>query len=237
MKKIISLITLVLVLVSCTEEVKFNNPGFQAYRDGILYKGIDVKAYLSTNGSLTIVSLAQDEEVAISTASSGLGTYVFGTSNQNTKATYRSTFSNINLIYETKIVPGPVADIAVPLVSGGTGYVAGTGIATTGGSGLGLTVKTTVVSGVVTAVVVSSPGNNYKAGDVVTITGGGANAKFRVLNVEGSNGQITLTENSGGTVSGNFKFNAVNSDGNPLGGPLVNFQYGTFYKVPVLPAP
>jgi len=35
------------------------------------------------------------------------------------------------------------------------------------------------------------------------------------------------------TVTGTFKFNAVNVNNNPLAGPLLNFQYGHFYKVPV----
>ena len=37
------------------------------------------------------------------------------------------------------------------------------------------------------------------------------------------------------TVTGTFKFNAVNVANNPLAGPLLNFQYGKFYKVPVTP--
>jgi hypothetical protein len=35
------------------------------------------------------------------------------------------------------------------------------------------------------------------------------------------------------TDTGTFKFNAVNVANNPLSGPLLNFQYGYFYKVPV----
>lgn len=35
------------------------------------------------------------------------------------------------------------------------------------------------------------------------------------------------------TVTGTFKFNAVNVNNNPLAGPILNFQYGHFYKVPV----
>jgi hypothetical protein len=37
------------------------------------------------------------------------------------------------------------------------------------------------------------------------------------------------------TVTGTFKFNAENILNNPLAGPILNFQYGTFYKVPVTP--
>jgi hypothetical protein len=36
------------------------------------------------------------------------------------------------------------------------------------------------------------------------------------------------------TVTGTFKFNAENIYNNPLAGPLLNFQYGHFYKVPVV---
>jgi hypothetical protein len=48
-------------------------------------------------------------------------------------------------------------------------------------------------------------------------------------------GQITITEYDAvnNTVSGTFKFNAENTYNNPLAGPVVNFQQGVFYKVPV----
>jgi hypothetical protein len=48
-------------------------------------------------------------------------------------------------------------------------------------------------------------------------------------------GQITITEYDAvnNTVSGTFKFNAENTYDNPLVGPVVNFQQGVFYKVPV----
>ena len=35
------------------------------------------------------------------------------------------------------------------------------------------------------------------------------------------------------TVTGTFKFNAENTSNDPLAGPILNFQYGRFYKVPV----
>ena len=50
-------------------------------------------------------------------------------------------------------------------------------------------------------------------------------------------GQIVITEYDAvnKTVSGTFKFNAVNTLNNPLAGPTLNFQKGVFYKVPVTP--
>ncbi|MFV5701694.1 DUF6252 family protein [Flavobacterium sp. XS2P12] len=48
-------------------------------------------------------------------------------------------------------------------------------------------------------------------------------------------GQIVITEYDtvNNTVSGTFKFNAENTDNNPLAGAVVNFQQGVFYKVPI----
>ncbi|WP_298391743.1 DUF6252 family protein [Flavobacterium sp.] len=248
MKKIISIFLVAILLISCSEEIKFSNPALQAYRDDVFFNGIDVKAYKNANGSITLVALAQDEEVEIDIASSAKGTYFFGTTNQNTVATYSSSFDDVELYYETKIVNGPVANISNQIIAGGTGYTSdcvlldggyacNSSHATTGGTGSGLTLSLiTNASGVVTSVKVASPGNGYKAGDVITITGGGNNAKVRVLNVEGSNGEVIITE-IGDTITGTFKFNAVNANNNPLGGELVNFRNGTFYRIPIIPAP
>ncbi|WP_395044701.1 DUF6252 family protein, partial [Flavobacterium sp.] len=65
MKKLFSLIVILVAFSSCQDEVKFNNPGFQAFRDDVLFKGVDVRAYKSTSGALRIVALALDEEVEL----------------------------------------------------------------------------------------------------------------------------------------------------------------------------
>jgi hypothetical protein len=114
-----------------------------------------------------------------------------------------------------------------------------TSVATTGGTGSGLTVNVVAnASGVVTSVAVSSRGSGYLAGDLVTVAGGNVNCKFSVANVQNSNGEIKITEydNVNFTISGKFKFNAANSNGSPFGGPILNFQYGEFYKIPIYPS-
>ena len=250
MKKIVSLILFSIIAFSCSNDVKFNNPGFQAYRDGVLFRAVDVKAYKSiTTGAISFVALAQDEELDLNVSNSYVGTYYLGTSNTSTQATYKSAFNGISLSYQTNVITGPVAQMYPSVISGGTGYVSdcttlGTSItctnshATTGGTGTGLTLSVlTNNSGAVISVKVASPGTGYKSGDIITIVGGGNDAKIQVLNVEGSNGEVIITDNTGDTVTGTFKFNAINSNGNPLGGEQVNFQYGKFYQVPVLPAP
>jgi hypothetical protein len=50
-------------------------------------------------------------------------------------------------------------------------------------------------------------------------------------------GEIKITEYDTAkmTVSGTFRFNAINVDNNPDGGEILNFHEGNFYKVPVVP--
>lgn len=68
------------------------------------------------------------------------------------------------------------------ITAGGTGYTTGTGKATTGGSGTGLICSITASAlpgGVVSEVVVTDAGDGkYRAGDVITVTGGGGDCTF-----------------------------------------------------------
>lgn len=234
MKKVFVFIITAISLISCQDDVQFNDPGFQVYKDDVLWRGVEIKAYRSTStGAFRITAKAQDENIILKTSSAAVGTYNLGTSNQLNKAVHNSLIDGINIYYATEVVPGPVYKIEKPMFSGGSGYTAGLGVATTGGSGTGLMVNTTVIGGVVTDVRVVSTGTNYKAGDLVTVNGGGNNAKFKIYTVDGSNGEIKITENKEGTISGEFRFNAKNIYNNPLGVEIANFQYGTFYKIPL----
>ncbi|WP_291128408.1 DUF6252 family protein [Flavobacterium sp. UBA7682] len=237
MKRFLSLILVAVVLSSCQEDVKFNNPGFQGLKDDVLWIANDTRAYISPTGQLSVEAYTEYELITLNTASANVGTYVLGTTNTNNSATYSSTFNEVDLEYATIAVPGPVSQIA--LFNAGTGYSSGTSVATTGGTGSGLTVNVTAnASGVVTALTLSSRGNAYTAGDLITVTGGNVNCTFRVLNVQNSNGEVKITEfdNENMTVSGKFKFNAANANNNPFGGPILNFQYGEFYKIPIYPS-
>jgi hypothetical protein len=85
--------------------------------------------------------------------------------------------------------PGAVAFAAATAPdSGGTGYTTDTGVATTvvsqdgsASDGTGLTVDFTAVDGAITALTVNAAGDRYKPGDVITVTGGGANATYTLL--------------------------------------------------------
>ena len=237
MKRFLPLFIIAIVFSSCQEDLKSNNPGFQGLKDDVFWRANDARAYISATGKLSIEALTQYEQITLNTSSANVGTYVLGTTNTNNSATYTSNFGEIDLQYATVAVPGPVSNIT--LISGGTGYSSGTSVVTTGGAGSGLTVNIVAnASGVVTSISLSSRGNAYLAGDLITVAGGNVNCKFRILNVQNSNGEIKITEydNVNMTVSGKFKFNAANANNSPFGGPILNFQYGEFYKVPIYPS-
>ncbi len=117
------------------------------------------------------------------------------------------------------------------MISGGTGYTQNTFVATTSlGGGSGMTVNTTVSdSGVVTAVEIADPGVGYEPGDVITVNGGGNNARFKIASV------IEITASGDGTISGTFRFQAKNVSPTSPFNQLVSFEHGTFYKIPILP--
>lgn len=238
MKRFLSLFIIALAFSSCQEDVKFNNPGFQGLKDDVFWRANDARAYVdATSGKLRIEALTQYEIITLNTNSANVGTYVLGTTNINNSATYSSNFNDIPLEYATIAVPGPIGSVS--LFNGGTGYSSGTSVATTGGTGSGLTVNVVAnASGVVTSVTVSSRGSGYMAGDLITVAGGNVNCKIIISNVQNSNGEIKITEydNVNFTISGKFKFNAANSNGSPFGGPILNFQYGEFYKIPIYPS-
>lgn len=237
MKRFLSLILVAVAMSSCQEDVKFNDPGFQGLKDDVYWRANDARAYLSSAGRLTIEALTEYEQVTLNTTNANLGTYVLGTTNTNNAARYTSSLDGVELEYATMAVPGPVSSIQT--VSGGTGYTSGSSITTTGGSGSGLSVNITAnSSGVVTAITLASRGNAYTAGDLITVSGGNLNCKFRVFNVQNSNGEIQITEydNVNMTISGKFKFNAANVNTNPFVPEILNFQYGEFYKIPIYPS-
>ena len=100
--------------------------------------------------------------------------------------------SGITTLYVTPTKESPIYAKAYPAsiagvdnISGGSGYTAATGVATTGGDGQGLTVNTTVSNGAVTAVAVNKHGTGYADNNTITITGGGGNATFKINVVNG----------------------------------------------------
>lgn len=251
MKKIITLFLTSIALTSCQEDLKFSNPGFQALKDDVLWKSNDARAYISETGKLTIDAYTEYEKVTLKTSSTDIGTYVLGSTDTNNFASFSSDLDNLVAEYETIPVTGPV--YSVSLYSAGSGYTSDCDLQsnneyvcdysheTTGGSGSGLKVSivTNNTGNVLKVVRIASRGNGYVPGDIVTVTEGNLNCKLKVVNVQNSNGEIQITnfDNEKMTITGKFKFNAVQVGDNPLLGSTVNFQYGEFYNVPIYPNP
>ncbi|MBL7885963.1 MAG: hypothetical protein JNJ52_04390 [Flavobacterium sp.] len=229
MKKILPIIALFMLLSACQDEVKFNDPGFQAFRDDVLFRAIQVTAFKSSTGAVRIEALAQDEEFVLNISNSTVGTYYMASTNVNNWATYTSSFDDVVIDYSTRQSFEPITTIANAILTGGTGYTSSNAVATTNtGNGSGMVVKTTAVDGVITSVKIVNAGVKYKSGDIITINGGDGNAKFRVLS------EVKITKSEDGMISGEFRLNLQNIYDNPAGQELVNFQNGAFYNIPLV---
>jgi hypothetical protein len=79
-----------------------------------------------------------------------------------------SGYLNNETIYIAPLANGKVLTLNNTTLSGGGGFTAGTGVITVG-AGTGLTVDTTVVGGVITAIAINNPGTGYAAGNVIII--------------------------------------------------------------------
>lgn len=109
MQKITSYIFLLFVIISCQEEVKFNNPSFQGQKDNVFWRAIDSKASLSA-GLITIEGLTSKEKVTLKTSSTNPGTYPLGIDYYNSasysimEGSITTNFSTGFLIDEGQIV-------------------------------------------------------------------------------------------------------------------------------------
>ena len=227
MKKIVAAFFCFVSFLSCQDEVTFSNPGFQAMMNSKPWKGTYFKAQVNKNGALTLESGGSNQVVVLKTLSSKPGNYELGTVNQSNFIQLNSLQSN-GFNYSTGITAGAVS--ALQLVESGTGYVDAQLVETLEGSGTGLKVNvTTTLGGEINEVKLNLPGNGYKPGDLVKIKGGDNNAFLEVLTVSKSGGVITVTENTGNTISGTFHFNAFNSST----GEVLSCKEGIFYKIPI----
>jgi len=117
-------------------------------------------------------------------------------------------------IAEPLLVPSGYGVSTISLASGGANYIGAPFVAITGGSGVGATAIAQVnfSTGVITNLLVTSPGTGYASGDtlIVTFSGGGgtgatANTPTLVANVSGGlvkNGAGTLTLTGANSFTG-----------------------------------
>jgi hypothetical protein len=86
--------------------------------------------------------------------------------------------------------PDEVVTFDVASLVGGTTYVTAAGVATTGGTGTGLTVDITAAAGAVTVVAIANPGTGYTVGDTITIAGGDGAATIDVATIAANVGCV-----------------------------------------------
>ena len=129
-----------------------------------------------------------------------------------------ATATTLKLNLSGDPTPGSVTTLGSILTDGVGGFSAGTGVATTGGTGTGMTVDTTVVGGVITALALNAAGSGYLINDTLTITNpnlGGVKTLDLTSLAGGlggfSNGTAVAT--TGGSGSGLTIDTTVNSDG------------------------
>lgn len=228
MKKILSLIAATVLFTSCQEDIQTNTPAFQANFNNASWRANDARVSIDEGGAMVITAYTEYETIVLKTSSSNLGTYILGTADVSNFASYDYDTPEFSNSYDSRVYSGPAFKLST-IQNAGTGYVDNAaGAQTTGGSGSGLRVATRTTNGAVNAITLVSRGNGYRAGDLITIVGGNNNAKFKVINVQQSNGEITITEVLDGKYSGRYKFNVVDEEGE-----VVTFSEGVFYKVPL----
>ena len=154
MKKYILFLVVFFAVVSCEEDVRFNNPSFQGMKNNVFWRAVQAKATLASDGSVLIEAYTGTEVMSLKMTSTTKQKYPLGSSNSKT-AVYVVNQGNSEIKYTTGIDIG--------------------------------------------------------------------------------NGEIIITEydSENNTISGTFKFNAENVDDNSSADPVLNFQQGVFYKVPV----
>ena len=227
MKKIVLLIAVIATILSCEENVSTNKIAMQGRINNVFWKSVNVTAVKDLNGAIILTGNNGSDQLKFNLTSSNIGTYGLGTNNTNNSALY--TLLSDNTKYQTSVYASPVNQIK--LVNIGSGYLDATSLATTGGNGSGLKVniKADQITGSLTEVLVNAPGTGYKSGDLIIISTGNNNATFEVLNVTKSNGEVVITENISGTITGTFKLTAVDE----VTGKTIIFRDGIFYKVSV----
>ncbi len=102
------------------------------------------------------------------------------------KCTIVSTDSSVDISQtgSASTTTGTGGAATVSVTTGGTSYINGTTVATTGGSGTGLTVLLTVSAGAITAASPAAKGSGYKIGDVVTVSTGDGNATLTISTID-----------------------------------------------------
>jgi hypothetical protein len=228
MKKIALVLFSSIVLTSCGKDVQTNYAAMQGKIDNVLWKSTNTIASRTSAGGLSIKGSSAFGELTLNTNSINAGVYSLGTSDNSTLATFLALKNDPgSQNYQTSVIIGSPSSVSVE--NAGTGYTDSSFSTISSGVGIGLIVEVTVDSlGAITNATIVDAGYDYTAGEMVTIDGGDGNATLIIEDISVSNGEIEITDYDGTTVSGNFKFTAINEVDQTL-----TCKDGIFYKVPI----
>lgn len=100
MKKYIYFLSFLFLFISCTEDVKFNNPAFQTLKDNAFWRANGYKSGTETNGIFTVEGSLGYEKISLQIPGPTEKTYVLGVDDE-AKATYKNTFSGQEMEFTT----------------------------------------------------------------------------------------------------------------------------------------
>lgn len=115
MKKIISLLVLLVAVTSCEEDVKFNNPAVQGLKDDELWRATDFTATITANMDGTSLTIEGDngfETVVLKTDDTDPGTYILGETDENV-ASYGFDIDGISDFFSTSTGVGGNGQITI----------------------------------------------------------------------------------------------------------------------------
>ncbi len=101
MRKIASLLLLLVAFTSCTEDIQRNNPALQGIKDNVLWRSAGTSAVVTHNGHIIITGSRQLETLILKTNSMSEATYTLGTTQQK-----NATFIRTNGVEETVYMTG-----------------------------------------------------------------------------------------------------------------------------------
>lgn len=100
MKKILSLFVLVATFSSCQDDVSFNSPSVQGYKDREVWQAGTFTATVGSDSSLTVTATRGYEVLTLRTDDSAAGDYTLGEASSNT-ATFVFSADGVTEEYST----------------------------------------------------------------------------------------------------------------------------------------
>ena len=105
MKKYFLFSLMLFTVLSCQEDVRFNNPSFQGIKDNVFWRAIVSSASIGANGVLVIEAYRGNEIITLKTTSAARGTYFLGTSDA-VAAIYEVGEAVVNTTFSTGVDKG-----------------------------------------------------------------------------------------------------------------------------------